>query len=666
MPSSPTGPTDAGHRRMRVLRGMPEDTAERARELIAALAPDACIWAGEGAPTGVVALSVHALGRALGRTAGAVVLDLHARLDVDALARAAGCVRGGGALIVRMPSAGWSGHPSLAAPPFVPEDAGQRLAQRLEEKLFAHADEAPISPAFETRGTPEQAALVSRLQARFAEERATMTAVLAPRGRGKSAALGLALAGLRHDAVLTAGDVQSASEVRRFAGGDLDITPVEQLIAEGTERRIVVVDEAAQLPVPILRQLVSAVPHAHLAFATTTHGYEGTGRGFVLRFLAELEDEPRTLFTERLETPIRFAPGDPLEHRVHDALLLDTPLATPRIVASDEVRAVSLDRDALAADEARLRAFFGLLLHAHYRTVPSDLHRMLDAPNLSLHALVHRDEIVAATWTAAEGGLDEVTLEDVYLGRRRLRGHALAESLVGHLGEREAGALPMTRSVRIAVHPAYRRRGLGRKLADHVHAASSPALFGTLFGATPGLLAFRRAQGYRVVRIGASRGARTGEPSVMMIRPTSERAEALTRRLRAGLARDLDAQLGFLEEGGLALEPALRASLAEGLERGLGDDPAWDAERCRAYAHGPRTFESVATSLGRFVRAHGGSLAALGVSERALLEARVVERAPWSVAAARAGLPSVPAAMRATRRAFRALYDASASPRSGA
>jgi tRNA(Met) cytidine acetyltransferase len=60
------------------------------------------------------------------------------------------------------------------------------------------------------------------------------------------------------------------------------------------------------------------------------------------------------------------------------------------------IEAVALDRDALVADETQLREFFGLLVHAHYRTTPGDLHRLLDAPNLRLHALRHRGQVVAA------------------------------------------------------------------------------------------------------------------------------------------------------------------------------------------------------------------------------------------------------------------------------
>ena len=324
------------------------------------------------------------------------------------------------------------------------------------------------------------------------------------------------------------------------------------------------------------------------------------------------------------------------------------------IEGRDAVEAVRLDRDALLADEGMLRELFGLLVHAHYRTTPGDLHRLLDAPNLELHALSCRGRVVAATILAHEGELPAALADDVLHGRTRLRAHALADALVAHLGKPAAAGLRMIRSVRIATHPELRRRGLAQRLVEHVHREHAPDLFGTLFGATPELLAFRRQLGYELVRLSASRGARTGEPSVMMLRAESEPARALLAELRAELARDLPRQLELMQaDGETLLEPALVAALGEGLPA-----PApLDAARCRelalAYAHGPRTFESVALALQRYVEAHRERLERLAPAERRLVEDRVLAGHGWRRVAADAGLPGVPAAMKGLRRAVR-------------
>ena len=119
-----------------------------------------------------------------------------------------------------------------------------------------------------------------------------------------------------------------------------------------------------------------------------------------------------------LQQPIRWASDDLLEAAIYDALLLDAQAApAPMSLSMADVDHVVLDRDALVHDEARLRDYFGLLVHAHYER-PSDLHRILDAPNLRLHALIHRNRVVAATLVALEGQLDEALCGRVFWGYR--------------------------------------------------------------------------------------------------------------------------------------------------------------------------------------------------------------------------------------------------------
>ncbi len=246
-----------------------------------------------------------------------------------------------------------------------------------------------------------------------------------------------------------------------------------------------------------------------------------------------------------MRAPIRWGEDDPLERAVTDLLLLDA--APARVDANDvaknlnEIEHVCCDRDALALDEATLRAFFGLLVHAHYRTTPGDLHRMLDAPNLALHGLLWRGRVIAASIVAREGGLPAALCADMAPGRTRIRGHALADTLVSHAGRPEAGSLEMIRSVRIAAHPDLRRLGLARRLVEAVHATERGrtvrhAVRG--HGGAGGLPAGRRVParaGRRVAR------RALGEPAAVMVRPASPRrrgpGDRAAGRSRARAAR---------------------------------------------------------------------------------------------------------------------------------
>jgi hypothetical protein len=124
-------------------------------------------------------------------------------------------------------------------------------------------------------------------------------------------------------------------------------------------------------PPPVLQGLLEH--YRRVVFATTIHGYEGTGRGFALRFRDVLDRRTPGWRELRLETPIRWAPNDPLERFVFRALLLDAEPSHPARRAGDRApspRIELLHRDRLAADEATLSELFGLLAIAHYQSRP--------------------------------------------------------------------------------------------------------------------------------------------------------------------------------------------------------------------------------------------------------------------------------------------------------
>lgn len=632
--------------------------------------PQDCLFV---SPTDPDAVHPRRLHQHLGRSLALVVLDAHEGLDPDTLAACHGFVRAGGALLLRLfPEVHVSGH-ALAAWPHTPDEVGRRFERRARTLLMRRfevieADRFPVVPLPPpppiAAGTDEQRALLAMLN----PAAGAATVLTADRGRGKSAAMGLWLASLPpHTRVaVTATSPEAAAEVFRFAPR-ASFVPLGELPDPRLE--VLVVDEAATLPVPLLRRLTVGHPHTHLAFATTVHGYEGTGRGFALRFVPWLTNTRQTS-RHTLREPIRWAADCPLERAIFEALVLDAELPTVGSVGDRaKISKIEiLDRQDFSAAtpeaERDLNDLFGLLIHAHYRTAPSDLLRLMDAPNLAVHVVRagQEDRIVAACLIAREGGLTPELARAVHSGATRLVAHALADALVAHLGEVSAGPMTMVRSVRIATHPELRRLGLARALVDHVHQSYEVDLFGTLFGASPDLLAFRHSLGYRLLRVSASRNLNTGEPSVLMVRPVSERAQSLVARLGEALVRELPTQLELLKKEGLGLdielEDALRTYALGGGSAALVDkvpaDRAYTDEEVlrlvHEYTSGPRTFESLATAIHQFVIRR--DLSSLSPSERAVVEARAIAYESWHKAADVAGLAHPGLAMKTMRRAI--------------
>ena len=269
-----------------------------------------------------------------------------------------------------------------------------------------------------------------------------------------------------------------------------------------------------------------------------------------------------------------------------------------------------MDRDALAADDATLGQVFGLLVLAHYQTRPLDLRLLLDGPGVRV--LVLRDPqrgLVAATLIAVEeGGMtDPDLLAAIYEGRRRPRGHLLPQTLSAHAGILDAPRLRYLRVIRIAVHPALARQGLGRRLLRLLFRqarAEGMDLLGSSFGATPGLIAFWSTCGFVPAQIGTSRNAASGEHALVVLRRTSRLGAAFA----AAAGRRLQARLAVLLPGPLRrLDPTVVAALIAAVKVPIAPDGELDREdaaELRSFSDGYRTVEAALPALVAVTR-HG-------------------------------------------------------------
>ncbi len=692
------------HRCPLLLEGAPQACREMAARALNALGPERVAWIGGQAPEGVEALPAEQAGRLLGREFGCVVFDLFSGCDPDALGAVAGTVRGGGVFLLLAPPLARLAEfddpqrGRLCAHPFGPDVVAGRFLRRLARvlrhapgvvRLVLDGEEAPqieglgawseAVPAGESDWRREQEAAVEALL-KVAEGRRRRPLVLvSDRGRGKSAALGIAAARLlergARQVVVTAPSLATVETLFHHAAlelpeavagrgslhdgeGAIEFVAPDELVAHPREADLVLVDEAAAIPAPMLERLLQR--HARIAFATTEHGYEGTGRGFAIRFQRRLDALTPGWRRLVLQAPVRWAAGDPLERLLFDALLLDAEAAPAEEVARATVEACQvepLDRDCLEADETLLRQFFGLLVQAHYRTRPFDLRLLLDAPATELFAVRHRGQVVGALAVVLEGGFDAAMAAAVHEQRRRPRGNLLPQTLSAHLGLEQAPLLRFGRVMRIAIHPAVQGRGLGTRLLEEAERMLAGRIdcFGASFGAEPELLDFWRGRGFVPVRIGLTRDQASATHSVVVLRGVTEEGEALVEQARSRFLRNFFHLLG---EPLRELDPALVVALA----RGEGyEPPPLDAQEwadLAAFGFGQRGYESLSHALWALVRAALADPAldqVLDAPRRDALIVRVLQRRGWVESAAALGLSGRAALLSVLRDATRLL-----------
>jgi tRNA(Met) cytidine acetyltransferase len=696
-----------GSRQLRVLAG----TRTWARAAAQRYACDQMLWLGEP-PPGVPGGPAREAHKWLGRELDLLVIDAWAGFDVEAFGAASGALRGGGLLLLLTPPlAEWPHYADpeyarIAVHPFTPEQVSGRFLARFVRLLRQHQvvvlGEADALPSWQAAAvvhpadwcTADQQAALETIT-HMAQAAAPVPVVLtSDRGRGKSAVLGMAAAQLLaagvQRIVVTAPRLAAVDTLFEHAARSLPQAEVSrgsimfscglgfsptaapdprqmclQFIAPDELAHalpcaeLLLVDEAAAIPTPLLERLLAHYPR--IVFATTLHGYEGTGRGFAVRFQRVLDERAPGWIALRLSEPIRWAADDALERFVFRALLLDAAAAEDAVVrdaAAEDCRIERVERDALLADEATLQQLFGLLVLAHYRTSPLDLRHLLDGPNVSVWLMRRQGQVVATALTVREGGFDAALAQEIYQGRRRPRGHLIPQSLALHSGFAEAPRLLGERVMRIAVHPAAQERGLGTRLLHAlIEQARSDGLdfIGSSFGATAALLGFWRRAQLLPLRLGLTREASSGTHSVMVLKPLSAPGAALFDAVRARFLAHLPA---LLADGMEEVDADVAAAL---LAEAVADDSleldAQDRRDVESFVRGWRGYEVCQVAL-RKLAANVPQAAPLSAAQRDLLHGKIMQRQSWERIVAAFGFSGRAQALAALRAAVTVIADA--------
>ena len=537
-----------GIRRLLVLSGEERWCFDHALKLRDAL-PGDWLWISPQ-PDAENHCSPSALQTLLGREFRHAVFDARHGFDAAAFAALSGTLKAGSWLVLLLPvwdewenqpdadSLRWSDCPDpIATPHFVQHFKRVLTADNdailwRQNQPFSLAHFTPRTDWHPATGAPQPE------QQQLLQQLLTMppgvAAVTAARGRGKSALAGQLISRIAGSAIVTAPAKAATDVLAQFAGEKFRFIAPDALLASDEQADWLVVDEAAAIPAPLLYQLVSRFPRTLLT--TTVQGYEGTGRGFLLKFCARFPH----LHRFELQQPIRWAQGCPLEKMVSEALVFDdenfthTPQGNIVISAFEQ----TLWR---SEPETPLKVY-QLLSGAHYRTSPLDLRRMMDAPGQHFLQAAGENEIAGALWLVDEGGLSQQLSQAVWAGFRRPRGNLVAQSLAAHGSNPLAATLRGRRVSRIAVHPTRQREGTGRQLiAGALQYIHDLDYLSVSFGYTEELWRFWQRCGFVLVRMGNHREASSGCYTAMALLPMSDAGKQLAEREHYRLRRDAQA-----------------------------------------------------------------------------------------------------------------------------
>jgi tRNA(Met) cytidine acetyltransferase len=579
----------------------------------------------------ILGLSPRLAKKCLGQEFATVLIDAYSAQAVDDWLAAAGTLVAGGVLLVLCPELeAWpvyfQAH-SDAASDNVESFFLKRFLktmynatgvyhidhrQNIDVQLSAKLPVVNSLPWIPVLPSIEQEKTVDALE-RVAKGRAKRPLVIrSDRGRGKTSALGIAAARLMREGVckriaISAVTIHSVDAAFRqvhkmlpsgeafdsgfrFKDCEFIFVPPFELNADG-DWDLILVDEAASIAVSLLQEFLT---HPRVVFSTTVHGYEGSGRGFDIRFKEILNRERPQWRRIELREPLRWAADDPLEACLEEAFLLSAEPSLPDDGVDHQIRV--LQKDDLMQDDV-LAQVFGLLVQAHYQTSPRDLQYMLDSSSVIIVAECGQC-IVGVCQLIPEGGLSAELTAAIIAGQRRPKGHLVTQRLAHITADVRYGQSTSYRVNRIAVVSESRRKGIGRGLlqvAEQFAKDNCCAYLSSSFAASSDVIPFWLQNGFKALWLGSKRDASSGAYSLIVAKAIFREIDLNFKTMQQELLQDVSLTIRHVHK-------RMSADILVALSAAKSDyGPAWEADFIvtQRYCGGELFFEQAAASLTR-------------------------------------------------------------------
>ena len=243
------------------------------------------------------------------------------------------------------------------------------------------------------------------------------------------------------------------------------------------QAELLVIDEAGAIPLHLVKKMLG--PYLVL-LSSTVHGYEGTGRSLSLKLFEQLRIQSTKVggvsLTElKLEEPIRYNDGDPVEKWLNKLLCLDS---VPRIISGcptpKECSLYFVDKDILfsyhKASEAFLQRILTLYVSSHYKNSPNDLQLLSDAPAHQLLVMLgpidnnssQLPEVLCVLQICFEGQINREIVKSELEKGQRSAGDLIPWTICQQFQDTNFGELSGIRIVRIATHPDFQGMGYGK------------------------------------------------------------------------------------------------------------------------------------------------------------------------------------------------------------
>ncbi len=634
----------------------------------------------------------------LGQEIDTAILDIQNGLSANQLGILSGMIKAGGLLILLVPDNQWWKIENPATKRFLntplqPKDAFSHFYQHLyqtwqesnciwlseDQSIEKHfLDSTPrskplcLSTSHLTLTDEQQQALEKIHSVAFGHRKRPLV-LSADRGRGKSSLLGVSaieqlLKGKQH-IVMTASrfdqvakafeqaqnwlqnslNAENSCELAKldlrkgkivFTAQQqtkvLEFIAPDQLVLEPTTADMLMVDEAAFLPTPLLTELLKR--HHRMVFATTLHGYEGSGRGFELRFKKTLNELTPGWKSFHINQPVRWAENDPLEIATNQALLLNakqTKTAPPQTfnfkeaLDSKQLKLNNYTSSELLSQPKLLNNIFALLVQAHYQTSPNDLQQLLSSPNIKITACLFENTPVGICLSIEEGGLP--TQSD------QLQGHLTPQLLSRFYAQPTFITLKSWRIMRITVHPDWQAKQIGSYLVKSIlekAKASKIDYVSSSFGVTPELFRFWQKLHFRALHIGTKRDKASGQHNLIV----AHRISALSQKYLSIIQQEFEQQFPHLLIESLPyLAPQLAWQLLASFRIQSGFHQRQNV--LRAFANKAQTYDALSAKLWKSSLTLGNSMQKLPHQKQEIWCDKILKKQDWQTVAHHYHLP---------------------------